>query len=619
MAATYDHEYPPADWTASEIERSLVASDGDLSIPTYEDAETWETLRSDPLTGPVVDEIVEAAADVRDEPIPSLPASLHLDYERTGNRPRYQSVEAERWERLSRFTLAECFERDGSYLDPVLDAAWAICEQSTWLLPAHLDDDGLPRPKPPAERRVALRSAMAARTLAELDYVLGDRLHDALRERIRREVDERVLTPYLSREEFNWLGGHNNWNAVCNGGTAVAALYLADADRAARAVEKAAHSLEAYLQGFDPDGCTPEGFGYWNYGVGNYVVLASTLTERTDGAYDLCSPPILERIARYPLRVGLSPGRYVPYSDECEDKSKSPFVACWLGDRFGIPALSARGRREFEDDPRQFMFPSTLRNLLWCRTAPDDVDTSPPRRDFLAGYDWWFARATPEDPDGLVVAAKGGHNGEPHNHNDCGTFVVHVRRESLLTDLGRHAYEADYFGERRYEYLATRSLGHSVPYVNGCEQATGSEYAARVLDRRESDARDAFALDLAGCYPDEAGLDALERTVELDRDPGIVRIEDDASFRSDAPETSFESVLVSYRAIERSDDGLVVDGEEGSARIAVDGAADVRIQRLEDAIDVSFTRNPEPKMRDVWRARIVAEETSLALAVDPRI
>lgn len=611
----YDHEYPPADWTAAGIAEAL-SDGGSPGIPAHADKGTWETLRSDPLTAPAVESILETAADTREQPVPELPASLFLEYERTGNRANYHAVEERRWRRLSTFALAECFEREGRYLDPVLDYAWSICEQSSWLVSAHVEG-GLPRPNPPESQEIDLHASMAARTLAELDYLLGEQLHPALRERIRHEVDRRVLTPYLQREDFSWLQPPvNNHNAVNNAGAAMAALYLEDADRAAEIVQKAADSLEAYLGSFDRDGCTAEGFGYWSYGIMHYVLLSSLLEAMTAGAYDLCSPPVLERIARYPLRVGLSPGTYVPYSDECADKPRPPYPLCWLGERFDLPALAAQGRTEFSEHWEYFMFPSTLRNLLWSRSAPERVTESPPKRDFLSGHQWWFARGTPGDPDGLVVAAKGGHNDESHNHNDCGTFVVHWRGESLLTDLGRHSYESGYFGEDRYGYLATRSLGHSVPYVNGCEQEPGGEYAAAVRDRTAGEDRETVTLDIGGCYPDRAGLETLERRVVLDRAAETVRVVDDPSFTPDAPGREFESVLISYESIAKRGGDLLV-GSDGTATITPDGPADIRVERLEDAIDVSFTRDPEPKLRDVWRARISPGRADLGLTVDP--
>jgi hypothetical protein len=90
----------------------------------------------------------------------------------------------------------------------------------------------------------------------------------------------------------------------------------------------------------------------------------------------------------------------------------------------------------------------------------------------------------------------------------CGAF---------LADLGAPVYDRDYFSDRRYDYLTARSLGHSVPYVNGHEQAVGSEFTARVVQQELSDERDATTFDLAACYPEATGLDALGRTVALDR------------------------------------------------------------------------------------------------------
>ncbi|HYY89819.1 MAG TPA: hypothetical protein VFA49_13560, partial [Chloroflexota bacterium] len=71
---------------------------------------------------------------------------------------------------------------------------------------------------------------MTALELAELDLLLGSRLHTALGRRIRAEVERRCLAPYLTRHDRWWLHGSggrslNNWTAVCNAGVAGAALY----------------------------------------------------------------------------------------------------------------------------------------------------------------------------------------------------------------------------------------------------------------------------------------------------------------------------------------------------------------------------------------------------------
>lgn len=62
---------------------------------------------------------------------------------------------------------------------------------------------------------------------------------------------------------------------------------------------------------------------------------------------------------------------------------------------------------------------------------------------------------------GLYVAAKGGHNGESHNHNDIGNFIVYADGEPEIIDVGNCVYTAKTFGAERYELMNTRSSNHN--------------------------------------------------------------------------------------------------------------------------------------------------------------
>ena len=68
---------------------------------------------------------------------------------------------------------------------------------------------------------------------------------------------------------------------------------------------------------------------------------------------------------------------------------------------------------------------------------------------------------------GLYVAAKGGHNGESHNHNDIGNFIVYADGEPEIIDVGNCVYTAKTFGAERYELMNTRSKNHNVPLIGG--------------------------------------------------------------------------------------------------------------------------------------------------------
>jgi len=633
MDSYYDHEYPPADWSVDELAQTLAETEPEFPLPTYEDRSRWEQIASTPPTADIVEDVVETAREKRGERYPRRGATAYLMAHREGEGSGGNSHE--RRDLLGQRVVAECVEGEGEYLDDIYDAVWTICERTSWVGPFHLrqhppsDAEGLPALPADEDRHIDLHVAEISRTLGELDYILGDELHDTVRERIRREADRKAFTPYLSRDDFWWNDPPvNNWSATCNAGVAIAALHLADDPRRqAEVVMKAVRSLESFLEAFDDDGATAEGVSYWGAGFSSYTSLAAHLEARTDGEYSLFSPPIVDDIARFPINVQLSPTVYPSFSDMGgESSTLVPHTCCWLGTRLDIPGLGAMGRRDVERDQSCRVY-ELVRNLAWPHEVPTDWDLPvPPLRKFFDGTDWWVSRTRDRE---LAVATKGGHNAESHNHNDLGAFVVHLDGESPLRDLGSQGYTHGYFSDERYEFLAARSLGHSVPYVNGYEQGSVGElhgkpeYSATVVDRNESDDRDDITYELADAYPDEAGLASLRRTFELDRSDRRVVVTDRARLAADAPGEEITSVLVSYFPMSASGDVITIEGETTTTTVAVDGAETVEVERLPEAI----------RDRDVWRARIgldadgpdavastePADDLAARLVIEPRL
>lgn len=603
------HEYPPAEWDNGWIETVLQEAPRRFPIPRYADEAAWSKLRRDERTASRVEQLLEDAEEIDEAGVPALPASAYLEYFRSGTRPPWEAPALSRISNLDTLVAAECVDRSGRFQDAIIDHAWALCDEATWVMHALLPDEhrieGLPRRVPVEAREIGLRSTGVGRVLAETTYVLGDELHPAVRERIGRKVERRILTPYEARDDHWWLEPETmpNQNAVNHFGVLTAAMYLIqDEHRLAGIIEKAVRSLRHYLDGFHADGGTDEGVGYWDYGFGHYAKLAAQLQARTDGKLSLLSPPVVEEIAQFPLRVQLSPGYYPAFSDAKERVRIDPAVGAYLGDELDLPALSAMAERSFREGSS-----TNPRALHWIMDLPDELpDTTQPRSWYFPGIEWWVARVNPADPDGLAIAAKAGHNGESHNHNDCGSFVVHVNRESLLTDLGRATYHSGLKGKGRYEYLNVRSLGHPVPYVNGTEQAAGADYAATVLDRVSSSETDAIEMDLADCYPDEAGLESLVRRITLDRDHERVTLRDTARFRSGVSDRGMVSVLTSFNPMRPTGDGLIVEGDCESVRVTGVDTDSIEVEHLQDAMEVAGHYTLDEEYRDVYRARITA-------------
>lgn len=332
-------------------------------------------------------------------------------------------------------------------------------------------------------------------------------------------------------------------------------------------------------------------------------------------------------IAGYPRAVELSPGRYVPFSDASETDGLLPYAACWAGSEFDLPSLVARGRYELAAERPVKQLPRTLRNLFWCSDAAGastgngngngiaDRVAAPPERSYFPGDEWWIVRADATDPGGLVVAAKGGHNGESHNHLDCGSFVVHHRGESPLTDLGKPRYDRDYFSEDRYDHLVARSLGHSVPLVDGHEQGVGESFAASVVGRHAGADSEWLKLELVGCDPEAAGVASLRRRIELDRTAGSLSVRDAVQFAPDADhdvaaDRRFASVLVSYSPMTVEGDAVLVEGERTALRVDPTPAATIDVEHLPGSVTRDEHRmrgdwhEADPDPSDVWRARL---------------
>ena len=150
----------------------------------------------------------------------------------------------------------------------------------------------------------------------------------------------------------------------------------------------------------------------------------------------------------------------------------------------------------------------------------------------------------------LALAAKGGNNGEPHNHNDVGSFVVALGGDTPIAEIGAGPYTRQTFDPAyRYDLPNYGSHGHSVPEVNGFHQTFGKDHAARdvVCDG------DRLTMNLAPCYPAGAGVKRLDRTIALDRSGGAIHLDDVAEF--DAQGT-MRSVLITQETPRRTVPGV---------------------------------------------------------------
>ncbi len=624
-------------YNAVDIETALVEENPPPAFPPASDRQAWAKIRAG-AGETQVQEIISAAEEATRTPIPTLTASHYLVFKREGERRSFEALIQDRRFMLAQLTLAECLEYEGRFLDAIMDIAWATCEESSWSYPAHQSELA------DMERQVIdLFASMTGTQLAELLMLLEPELDPRVGQRIRYEMDKRIFTPYLTRHDHWWLYNTvqrsvNNWTAVCNGNVINAAIRLErDPARLAEMIARAGRSLDDYLETFDPDGGSTEGPGYWAYGFGNYVLMAQAIEQRTNGRIRFMDGDHIRNIAQFPLRTVMSPGFYVNFSD-CDPIIVFPTsLLVYLAERLDFPGLLTLAQQQQDDGEqrRSGELNWALRNLVWQVPPAAGKAYTPAQQDWYNGMMWLVARRDPHDPQALVLAAKGGHNGEMHNQNDVGNFIVHLNGESVVADIGRGRYTKAYFDHRRYDHFVNQSLGHSCPVPSGQMQMPQSNprrgpgnsvlpdpdhidhstYAAQLVEHRADDRLDLLKTELKDVYPASADLQSLERTVMLHRDTpaGWVEVVDEVQFASQSG--MLESVLTTFGAVELGEGTVTLKGETASLTVAYD--ASTLSARVEHIQDVDLSLGPRAINRVIFAFQQPQQTGAIRLEIRP--
>lgn len=547
-----------------KIRLALDAKDGGgcLTIRGEGEAACRRRILEGEAYRPMLDAIRAEARRLLKTEAPALPYSLFKLFKEQGTRLEYERPYFERRRRLNTYALLAWLEPgEEAHARELADIVWLICDEYSWCLPAHIrENDPL---------AVDLFAAETAFALAEIVSLAGPLLPEPVAVRARREVRRRVLEPYLYGGPWAWERSTHNWAAVCAGSVGAAALHLLDdRDELAAVVDRVLSAMSSFLDGYGDDGVCPEGFGYWTYGFGFFVYFADLLGKATEGRLDLFSLPKIGKIAAFPQICFLSGAAVANFSDALPEYRVQPGLLHYLAGVFeGLPVPGPELYARYTDDPCS-RWAHAFRDLVW--TAPEGGGSGgwPDLSRYMPDAQWLVSRLAAGGRT-YAFAAKGGHNDEPHNHNDLGHFLLHTDGETVLHDLGCGMYTADYFGERRYEYACNGSQGHSVPIVGGALQQPGRSRKARVLraEAGEGVAVDTLEMDIAGAY-DADGLKSWVRRFEWDKtaQPPALRLTDRYEM-SAAPDSVVERFVTPARPERTADGEFRLTGPEGRAAL----------------------------------------------------
>ncbi|MDR1283163.1 MAG: heparinase II/III family protein [Opitutaceae bacterium] len=568
-----------ADWIAATPREQAAFT------PSFDDRAFWAVQAALPSAA----KLIRHADSLASQPVPVLSQELYDDFKKTGQRKPFERPYGERIERLNVFVLAfglasaapgaasaagaagaagEGGGGEGERFLPLVERELAaILDEPSWVMSAHAGQykDGA---------YVDLGAGRRAWELAAADWLLGERLSGDTRKRIRKEVRERALAPYLERARAGdargwwWFTTTNNWNAVCHASVLGTALLLVE-DAGERAEFAAAFEsgTRRFISGFGDDGFCHEGLGYWNYGFGHYVAGAEALRRATGGRVDLLAQGKVRRIAEFGARWQIAGNVYPAFSDVVLSARPAGWLADFIAVRFGLGAVTGPANPEGKSLFLVLFDLSLPRTGRGGAGGADAAGASAaanragaagtlPLRDWFPDGGALVVRRQPAER-GLAAAFKGGHNGQPHNHNYLGSFVIMCDGRRVLTDLGGDVYVKDTFGPKRYTSGVLNSFGHPVPRVAGKLQRTGAAARAATVRTDFTDTTDVWEIDLTSAY-DVPGLERLTRTFVFSRTGGRdgrggLEITDRVRFRSGTEPQTFGTAIILRRGQKRSE------------------------------------------------------------------
>ncbi|QKS58120.1 heparinase II/III family protein [Paenibacillus barcinonensis] len=488
-----------------------------------------ERLRQPELAELVVD-LQQYGALALNDKLPPLTFGLFRQFGQTGERKAYEDAYFDRRGRLAAVAMLALVSDEPRVLHTLEDMLWAVCDEYTWCLTAHLGNGEARQ----VEGNIDLFAAETVHMLAEIAVIHGRQLDPLVLERIGAEAECRIFTPlYRQKRKYHWQTADHNWSAVCGGCCGMAAMLLLEDEVMVReSIRQTLGCMRAFLSGYGEDGGCAEGIGYWVYGFGYYVYYAEMLQDYSDGALNLLTGSKMAAIAAFPLRIHLSDGIFVNYSDSAEREEIPAGLLSFLAAKFQLQVDLPLCIPRLTDDPCR-RWAHLLRNVMWSDPAVYEAEQQGAGDRSNGGVilhqlGWMVAKSVLRVPEvsheayrrhveeKRVQAAcsfKGGHNDEPHNHNDLGQFIIHCGGENIICDPGAGLYTQAYFAPGREQLFHISSAGHNVPLIDGCEQSSGRQAEAHTLEcRLEPDGSElAAALDLTLAYPEAGSLQRYTR------------------------------------------------------------------------------------------------------------
>ena len=508
----------------SQVKESLIFDQKWVEYPEYTDRARW-----DKLTNGDKQEIIKKGESALNYEWKVVKATDYIEYERSGSRDIMQEPFGDNNTALTNLVLAELAEGKGRFIDQIINGVWQSCEMTSCALSAHIISaqsikTALPSYK---EHIIDLTVGDLGSFLSWTYYFLKDemdKVNPLVSERLRENLQERVLDPYMERSTFWWQAFEatpttmvNNWNPWCNFNILSCFLLLEnDPQKLSEAVHRSMVSVDKFINYTKSDGACEEGPSYWGHAAGKMYDYLQLLSTATGGKIDIFNQPIIKNMAEYISKSYIGDGWVVNFADASAKGGGPVGVIYRYGKAVDSPEMMHFAAYLFERDKRKSYYNAgrdiyrTLENIKYndefLKTEPKLTKAS---ATWYPETEFCYMR----NDNGLFFAAKGGNNNESHNHNDIGSFLLYVNQTPVIIDAGVGTYTRQTFSGERYSIWTMQSEYHNLPIINGVAQSFGLQYQSK--DIKFNKGKSLFSLDLTKAYPAKANVEKWIRSYQL--------------------------------------------------------------------------------------------------------
>ena len=393
----------------------------------------------------------------------------------TGDRKEYEHVYFKLRERFSILQILAI--NNDQYLSELEEILAYLCNQHTWVLPAHshIGDGKFDY------TMVDLYSAETAFYLSETVHIFADKLSNDIRERIKSAIKTKIIDNFESRTFFYECPKGTNWATVCGGSIGITYLYMFP-ERFEAVKERIFTMCESYIHGLHDDGVCEEGLSYWWYGFGFLAYFVDVYKQKFNEMPIFMYSKKIQKTLEY-RKNAIVNGRGLPFADAVTKIIQDYPIAeltikKLFPDTYNLPNYDFIQR--VSPVSSKALFVRLIDSISRYENISADIDDQE-ERSMIYEDSQIFIRKKKK----YTFLTKGGHNQEMHNHNDVGAFSLWIGHKRIVTDLGGGEYTWEYFNDPQARYgekiFCCGSLSHSVPIIDGQYQIFGRERKAELL------------------------------------------------------------------------------------------------------------------------------------------